>query len=97
MNFYLEDFVPPPQKKPVSIEEAKRLASEVGRKIMMEAQQKKVAMQIQTGTTSTPTIASVSVTKDNLPTIRPPKPGSKRDAQKPKMSNLEMFKQELKQ
>jgi hypothetical protein len=86
--------MPPPQKKPVSIEEAKRLASEVGRRIMLEAQQKKVAAQIQT-TGSTPD-ATPTVTKDNLPTIRPPKPGAKKE-QKPKMSNLEMFKLELKQ
>lgn len=80
-------------KKPKSIEEAKRLASEIGRKIMLEAQQKKIAMQIQTGTA--PTVQTV--TADNLPAIRPPKPGSNKDTQKSRMTNLEMFKQELKQ
>lgn len=91
-------------KKPVSIEEAKRLASEVGRKILLEAQQKKVAAAIQTGTHPVaaisheilPTKESVS-SKETISTARPPKPGSKKDNQKSRTTNLEQFKQELKQ
>jgi hypothetical protein len=61
---------------------------------MMEAQQKKIATAIQTGTgPAIPTLTN----KDNLPTSRPPKPGSKKSTQKTKMTNLEQFKLELKQ
>jgi hypothetical protein len=86
-------FTPPPIKKSISAEEARRLASEVGRKIMLEAQQKKVATAIQTGTAPVASVAN----KPALSTSRPPKPGSKKDVQKTKLTNLEQFKQELKQ
>ncbi|KAI6192110.1 hypothetical protein M3Y97_00301000 [Aphelenchoides bicaudatus] len=88
-------FTPPPSKKPANSDEAKRLAGEVAKRIMLEAQQKKVAMQIQTG--SGPTVTAPALNKESLPVNRPPKPGAKKDVQKTKMSNLEMFKQELKQ
>lgn len=91
--FISGDFKPLAAKKPVNVEEAKRLASDVARKIVMEAQQKKVAAAIQIG--SGPMAQTIN--KDNLPTSRPPKPGTNKAAQKSKMSNLEAFKLELQQ
>ncbi|KAI6209760.1 hypothetical protein M3Y96_00254900 [Aphelenchoides besseyi] len=83
-------------KKAIDPEEARRLASEIGRKIMLEAQQKKVASAIQLGGNPLPTVPPPQ--QQSVPVNRPPKPGSKKDATgKSKMSNLAMFKEELKQ
>ncbi|KAI6229678.1 hypothetical protein M3Y99_01142800 [Aphelenchoides fujianensis] len=89
-NPSLPSLLPTGPPKAVNAEEARRLAAETARKIMLEAQQKKIASAIQLGGQAPS--AAVSE-KPAVPVNRPPKPGSKKDSK----SNLEAFKQELKQ
>ncbi|CAD5229475.1 unnamed protein product [Bursaphelenchus okinawaensis] len=72
--------------KPVDPEKAKEIASKIGQRIILEAKQKKVASQIQLG--------GGNVVEDGAK--RPPKPGTKKETSTRK-SNLEAFKEELKQ
>ncbi|CAD5234347.1 unnamed protein product [Bursaphelenchus xylophilus] len=85
------DFAPAPVVKPqIDPSKAKELASKIGQRIIMEAKQKKVASQIQFGGGVTPG------GDDGAPINRPPKPGTKKETSTRK-SNLEAFKEELKQ
>ncbi|KAL3110104.1 hypothetical protein niasHT_015707 [Heterodera trifolii] len=77
--------------KPPPLEAAKKIAEETAKKIMMEAADKNSQK-------SDPLILQTSVPEATVPSIgKPPKLGIKKVVEKPRLSNLEMFKEELKQ
>lgn len=88
-QFRVVEAVPAATAKPIDVQEAKKHASEVGRRIILEAQQKKVASAIQYG-------VPLEAENGSVPANRPPKPGGRKE-QRSKKSNLEQFKEELKQ
>uniref|UniRef100_A0A914HYV2 U2 snRNP-associated SURP motif-containing protein n=1 Tax=Globodera rostochiensis TaxID=31243 RepID=A0A914HYV2_GLORO len=77
--------------KPPALETAKKIAEETAKKIMMEAADK---------TTQKPSSSTAQIPVPNvaIPSVnKPPKPGTKKVVEKPRLSNLEAFKEELKQ